>query len=519
MLLLLNNLMKFNVKKIVLKKHPLFGESFEVSFTDENDFKKKEIVNAPYTSLIIGPNGTGKSYLLREIAEIFIHLKDIKAKDELVNYQRLFEITFNLNSAEFIVSNFSIEKEKIKRNKTTLYQDNEEISPEKLLLPETVLVSSLLINDKFTVKNNYEDFYKYLGVRSIKTPSMAGTKSYIKRILDLIYINLNHDEAIIINKIKTLLKFLDYEKNFRITYKLRYKECFFNQPLNAEKFDRLFNNFNDPQKGFSKRKDSEFIPFGVRYYHSHIKNNSVLKLQIIQLINFIRENLNGYLSFDIINENLPKNYYALLNHLNSLDLISYPELNLNKQGAKLGVNDISSGEYHILTSFIGIYASIQPNSLILIDEPEISLHPNWQMKYVSFLKELFKEYQNCHFLITSHSHFFASDLDGRHSKIIGLKRDSEYKIDVVDLPKDINTFGWSAEDILFRIFNLKSNRNHYFEMAVADLLDLIFIKSKDYNKIREILKDLKSLNVSENDPVNELIDESEYYLKNDKSNN
>ncbi|MGL2967400.1 AAA family ATPase [Flavobacterium sp. XGLA_31] len=496
--------MKFNLKKTVLKKHPIFGESFEVSFTDENDFKNEAIVNAPYTSLIIGPNGTGKSYLLKEIAEIFIHLKDIKEKSELANYHRLFEITFNINSADFIVSNFFIEKEKIKRTKTTVYQSSEEISPEKLILPETILVSSLLINDKFTVKNNYEDFYRYLGVRSIKTPSIAGTKSYIKRTLDLIFMNLNHDEAIIINKIKSLLQFLNYENNFRINYKLRYKNYFFNQPLNAEKFDRLFNNFNDPQKGFSNRKDSEFIPFGVRYYHNHIKNNSELKLQIIELINYIRENFNGNLSFDIINQNLPKNYYILLNHLNSLDLISYPELSLSKQGTNLGVNDISSGEYHILTSFIGIYASIQPNSLILIDEPEISLHPNWQMRYVSFLKELFKEYQNCHFLITSHSHFFASDLDGRHSKIIGLRRDIKDKIEKVDLPKDLNTFGWSAEEILLKVFKVNTSRNYFVADKLGELLDYISDQDSDERSIRDKFYELgidKLSSLSDNDPL------------------
>ena len=32
----------------------------------------------------------------------------------------------------------------------------------------------------------------------------------------------------------------------------------------------------------------------------------------------------------------------------------------------------------------------EPDSFIFIDEPEISLHPNWQMKYMSFLKEIHK---------------------------------------------------------------------------------------------------------------------------------
>jgi predicted ATP-binding protein involved in virulence len=501
--------MKFNLKKVVLKKHPIFGESFEVSFTDKNDFKNEVIVNAPYTSLIIGPNGTGKSYLLKEIAEIFILLKDIKEKSELVNYHRLFEITFNINSEDFIVSNFSIEKEKIKRTKTTLYQSSKEIYPEKLILPETILVSSLLINDKFTVKNNYDGFYKYLGVRSLKTPSIAGTKSYIKRTLDLIYYNLTQNQLEISNKIQSLLGFLNYETAFRVTYKLRYKDYFFNQPLTIERFDQLFVNFNDSSKGFSTRKDSEFIPFGVRYYHTHVAKNATLKSNIVEFINYIREVLSNNLTIDIFTDKIPLNYYSLIGDLNSLDLISFPQLHLKRKEKSIDINEISSGEYHILMSFIGIYASIEHNSLVLIDEPEISLHPNWQMRYISYLKEIFKYYQSCHFLITSHSHFFASDLDGRHSKIIGLKRDIKDKIEKVDLPKDLDTYGWSVEDVLYNVFDVISTRNKFVASDVATILNEL--SKGDKNKINYVSKEqiekLKHLenNLKDNDPFKAVV--------------
>ena len=143
------------------------------------------------------------------------------------------------------------------------------------------------------------------------------------------------------------------------------------------------------------------------------------------------------------------------------------------------------------------------------------------MKYLSFLRELFSEpeFATSHIVLATHSHFIISDLVGKNSKIIGLKKDDINNNIIVDLPKNLDTYGWSAEDVLFRIFNMKSTRNHYFEMAVADLLDLVYTKSKDANKIDSILKELKELKISENDPLNELIEETEQYLDNDKSNN
>lgn len=514
MLLLLNNLMKFNLKKIILKKHPLFGESFEVSFTDENDFKNKIVSQAPYTSLVIGPNGTGKSYLLREIAEIFLYLNDIKEKKELENYQRLFEITFTINSEEYTVNNYIIDKDKIKRSKTCVLQSTQEISLDNLLLPKRILVSSLLINDKFTVKNEYEDFYQYLGVRSLKTPSMAGTKSYIKRILNLIYDNLGQNQIEIIYKIQSLLGFLNYDKVFRVNYKLKYKDYFFYQPLTIERFDFLFQNFNVPNKGFSTRKNSEFIPFGVRYYKSKVEKNAILKSDIVEFINYIREVQLNNLSIDIFTTKIPLNYYALLNDLNSLDLISFPQLSMKRREQSLDVNEISSGEYHILMSFIGIYASIKHNSLILIDEPEISLHPNWQMRYISYLKEIFKEYQNCHFIITSHSHFFASDLDGRHSSIIGLRRDIDDKIEKVDLPKDLDTYGWSAEEILYSVFNVRSVRNYFLQQDLTLLLGLIGQNSQDKKEIKSLIERIEKLPITDKDPLKEIIVEAKNYLEN-----
>lgn len=207
--------------------------------------------------------------------------------------------------------------------------------------------------------------------------------------------------------------------------------------------------------------------------------------------------------------------YTMLEHLRQLGIISSPEIQLKRAGS-FPLQESSSGEYHFFSSIVGLLATITTNSLILIDEPEISLHPNWQMKYLSFLRELFStpEYASCHIIVATHSHFLISDLKGDSSKIIGLKRTSK-EIEIVDLPVNLNTFGWSAEDVLFRVFNVKSTRNHYYEMVVADLLYLLYQQNKDNNTIQLIrakVNDLKNLKVSEDDPIRELIIEAETYI-------
>lgn len=64
-------------------------------------------------------------------------------------------------------------------------------------------------------------------------------------------------------------------------------------------------------------------------------------------------------------------------------------------GLKITHNDnevpldrLSSGEQHQLVLFFELLFEIKPNTLILIDEPEISLHVAWQKKFISDLMKI-----------------------------------------------------------------------------------------------------------------------------------
>lgn len=107
--------------------------------------------------------------------------------------------------------------------------------------------------------------------------------------------------------------------------------------------------------------------------------------------------------------------------LNALGLINY-ELNVQKQGEVFSLAWAASGEKQLLFTCLNILAHINSQSIVLIDEPEISLHPNWQMGYIQLLKNLFKNY-NCHFILATHSHYLVSDADAHTSSIIRLRRE------------------------------------------------------------------------------------------------
>lgn len=64
--------------------------------------------------------------------------------------------------------------------------------------------------------------------------------------------------------------------------------------------------------------------------------------------------------------------------------------------------NLSSGEQHFIIQLITLLMKAEPQSLILIDEPELSYHPAWQMDYLKNLKRI-AEIGRYQFILATHS--------------------------------------------------------------------------------------------------------------------
>jgi predicted ATP-binding protein involved in virulence len=96
----------------------------------------------------------------------------------------------------------------------------------------------------------------------------------------------------------------------------------------------------------------------------------------------------------------------LRNIINNKFAYSYKEMNFNKEKGfvfktlydpsslsdlkTLSPTDLSSGEQHELVLLYELLFKVQPNSLVLIDEPELSLHVGWQSQFLKDLQEITK---------------------------------------------------------------------------------------------------------------------------------
>jgi predicted ATP-binding protein involved in virulence len=77
-------------------------------------------------------------------------------------------------------------------------------------------------------------------------------------------------------------------------------------------------------------------------------------------------------------------------------------------GQTLELDALSSGEQHELVLLYDLLFRVKPNTLVLIDEPELSLHVNWQK---SFLPDLIKvvEATGYDVILATHSPFIVGD--------------------------------------------------------------------------------------------------------------
>jgi len=489
----------FRLLNIKTKSHPQLGD---VDITFLNKSVKS---NEPYTTLIIGQNGSGKTQVLKLLVNIFRELESIvKYKKKRVLISGQYSVKYMLNGTIYSISNFSKNSKGLFDTQQILtHKNNVPIEPNEVQLPQHVVANSILLNDKFPmIECNSDDIYQYMGVR--RSPSIIGTKSHVRKTVRNIIDSIpNFDFH---KNLKFLLQFLGYKKSLVITYGIRYRYYFYKGNLTIDSFKSFFEDWETNTNRSSP-------PYGFKYYNKIKDNTSLLKTLVAGINELTRQyflSFRGeYIHFDVF-KNIPrKRNISVLNHLDRLDLITHPTIQINKNN-QFDVNSSSSGEFHIFMLFLGIFAKIQDNCLILIDEPELSLHPSWQIQYIDFINDLFSHYNSCHFILATHSHFIVSDLIPESSAIISLSRNGGIKSKTIES----DTRAWSAEEILYEVFKLRTVRNYYFEEDLRELVRLISNKSNDFKKLNKLVLKLGGYCFSEKDPINELINQAKLYISN-----
>ena len=161
----------------------------------------------------------------------------------------------------------------------------------------------------------------------------------------------------------------------------------------------------------------------------------------------------------------------------------------NSSGDEFDINELSSGEKQLFLRTLAIKMLNPENSIILIDEPELSLHPKWQQRIVDVYRKIGKNNQ---IIIATHSPHILGSV--RKENIILLDKDDDGKIVVRTGDELYDSYGQPTERILEDIMGLKTTRNQEIfdklekirEMVNEDKYETDDFK-KEYGDLKEIL--------------------------------
>ena len=117
--------------------------------------------------------------------------------------------------------------------------------------------------------------------------------------------------------------------------------------------------------------------------------------EIASKINLLSRIINNKFAYSYKKMNFSKEKGFLFTKCNNSDSFS----DVKKY---LSPTDLSSGEQHELVLLYELLFKVEPNSLVLIDEPELSLHVGWQIQFLKDLQEI-TELADLDFLMATHS--------------------------------------------------------------------------------------------------------------------
>lgn len=138
----------------------------------------------------------------------------------------------------------------------------------------------------------------------------------------------------------------------------------------------------------------------------------------------------------------------------------------------LEIKNLSTGlKSFMLIKNLIVNGYIEENGTIILDEPEVHLHPEWQILFAEIIVLLQKEY-NMHILLATHSPYFLNAIEVYSKK---------YKI--LDKCKYYLT---EKEKNVFKIFDVSEDTEQIYKKLVKPFKKLESLENEDKNSKIEI---------------------------------
>lgn len=463
----------------------LLSPENEVNSINIGSFDEAE--SLPLYSVLIGTNGVGKSCLMKEIVDFFIDLHSCKNEPNpsmsSANKARLKGIRYHIDG---------VECEVIRLKKNFLTKINGHFCSLNDLRIPSIVACHFGAFDKFptqkvngSAQTRYDvPCYKYVGAHV--NGSMISSSAIAFRLLFALNEQMNDWQR---QNICSILDFIGYDHRVSLSYSLVMKS-----KTDGAALDAIKQRVNK-DKEYSKLDKQQKNVKATQLYNYYKKKTSTGNSRHDYEIDFDE---------DIAKEE-SHDELQFIYKLKQCELVNSTNVIFHKQGCDVTSEDMSSGEFAMLSTVLSISAAANdPHTLVLLDEPELSLHPNWQMTLIDNLDRALSN-QVCQLLIATHSHMLVSDLPMKRSSVTQVEKDERDNLFANSISEC--TYGWSAEEVLLKVFKTATDRNRYFGERIGKLLEKMGSNTITPKEVKAELNELQeiSMHLSKIDPMKQIL--------------
>lgn len=142
-----------------------------------------------------------------------------------------------------------------------------------------------------------------------------------------------------------------------------------------------------------------------------------------------------------------------------------------RDGMAIPLADASSGELSLISSLIFIAALPRNTRVLLVDEPENSLHPRWQREYVDLLS-VAVGYSELRVAIATHAPILVTGALNQDRARIDVFRVQSHE-QLKPLVFDLSMPSQNIEQILWEAFEVITPANHFVSEQMVEVVNLL----------------------------------------------
>lgn len=420
---------------------------------NEKDLYKSIFPEDINITIIVGENGSGKSSLLNCIQvsqKIFIVVLD----EELQVY-----------TSNIIIHTSLVQKRltnDFQRNILYYAMDNKYLretnrSVNHIILENTNRLITQNYNKLLTLDFNlfnFKPYHIYYDLEDFKfiDYNFELTDEGIESIKS----SLGRDYEVETNDILTVVEDLKKIDDEYFNYLLSYFYDIFSFIENTDILERIH-----PKHNYLIFEKEDLI---------EILNNNNEHFLPEDIFNLLMENKHQKIEIDKLETIFGEDYNEILFHHSILY-----ELEMNyfsENGASF--NSLSHGEKTIYSFFLHLLNTNKSEILLFLDEPDNTLHPNWQKRFLKELIELTQSLnKKAHIIITTHSPFLLSDIP--KDNVIYLEKDHNTGLCIdVSNNLDLKSFGANIHTLLSHGFFMKDGfMGSFAKEKIDELLEYL----------------------------------------------